>query len=175
MMNMILWLVDRLNTLGYFLPQLILRIFLAWEFGKAGWMKYQGNNWFDSISDKFIFPFNYLPVEVNWYMAMGFELVGAVALVFGFFTRFFAATLMILTVVAIISVHLPPEWWQLSLHSLWMGGYDICSSKGGNFKLPLIYFIMLLPLLLSGAGRLSIDHWLWYHYGNRSFPHDIHK
>jgi len=27
--------------------------------------------------------------------------------------------------------------------------------------LPLIYLVALLPLLLKGSGRLSLDHWLW--------------
>jgi putative oxidoreductase len=36
-------------------------------------------------------------------------------------------------------------------------GYTI--SEGG-WKLPLIYLVMFLPLILSGPGKLSVDHWL---------------
>jgi putative oxidoreductase len=30
----------------------------------------------------------------------------------------------------------------------------------GNYKLPLIYLIMFLPLLLGGAGKWSFDYFL---------------
>jgi putative oxidoreductase len=36
-------------------------------------------------------------------------------------------------------------------------GYSISNKGYGNFKLPLIYLAALLPLLLSGAGKLSLD------------------
>jgi putative oxidoreductase len=30
----------------------------------------------------------------------------------------------------------------------------------GNYKLPLIYMVMFLPLIFSGAGKLSVDNFL---------------
>jgi len=39
-------------------------------------------------------------------------------------------------------------------------GYAITDQGFGNYKLPLIYLVALLPLLLKGAGRFSLDHWL---------------
>jgi putative oxidoreductase len=41
-------------------------------------------------------------------------------------------------------------------------GYRIVDEQGdglGNYKLPLIYIVMFLPLLFCGAGKLSLD-WL---------------
>jgi putative oxidoreductase len=36
----------------------------------------------------------------------------------------------------------------------------ITSRGSGNFKLPLLFIIMLLPLVFYGGGRISFDHLL---------------
>ena len=147
-----------LNQLGEWLPQLFLRFILAWEFGEAGLQKLHGSNWFADIS--FPFPFNLLPPDISWGMATYFEIIGAFALLFGIATRFFSLTLIILTIVAIAAVHWPADWSTLS--ELFTG-YRITDKSGdgfGNYKLPLLFLVMLLPLLFSGAGKLSVDYWL---------------
>lgn len=147
-----------LNHLGEWLPQLFLRFILAWEFGEAGFEKLHGSNWFADIS--FPFPFNLLPPDISWNMATYFEIFGAFALALGIATRFFTLTLIILTIVAIAAVHWPEQWNTLSEL---LTGYRISDKEGdgfGNYKLPLLYLVMLLPLLLKGAGKVSLDHLL---------------
>jgi putative oxidoreductase len=78
-------------------------------------------------------------------------------LLLGLATRFTALSLGILTVVAIAAVHWPAEWHTLA--ELWRG-YAITDKGYGNFKLPLIFLVMLWPLLLNGAGKLSLDAWI---------------
>src|SRR5688572_20426489 len=73
-----------LNFLSQSIPQLLLRWILAWEFGKAGWEKLHGTNWFADIT--FPFPFNILPPEYTWQLATYVEIVGAAALIIGFAT-----------------------------------------------------------------------------------------
>lgn len=151
-------ITTKLNQVGAWLPQLFLRLILAWEFGEAGLEKLHGSNWFADIS--FPFPFNLLPPDISWGIATYFEIIGAVALMLGLATRFFSLSLIILTIVAIAAVHWPSEWNTLSEL---LTGYRITDNAGdgfGNYKLPLLYLIMFLPLLFSGAGKLSIDHWL---------------
>lgn len=148
----------KLNTIGSWLPQLALRLVLAWEFGEAGFEKLHGTNWFANLS--FPFPFNLLPPDISWGMATYFEIIGAFALAFGAATRFFSLSLIILTIVAIAAVHWPADWNSLS--DL-LTGYRISDKEGdgfGNYKLPLIFLVMLLPLLFSGAGKLSVDYWI---------------
>jgi putative oxidoreductase len=36
-------------------------------------------------------------------------------------------------------------------------GYSISNQGYGNYKLPLIYLVALVPLLFTGAGKLSLD------------------
>jgi len=137
------------------IPPLVLRLVLAWEFGEAGYQKLIGENWFADLV--FPFPFNLLSPDISWGLATFFELIGAVALILGLATRFFTLSLMILIVVAIASVHWPEHWDTLG--ELWKG-YRIIDEDGdglGNYKLPLIYLVMFLPLLFGGAGKLSLD------------------
>ncbi|MFK5949004.1 MAG: DoxX family protein [Methylococcales bacterium] len=134
-------------------PPFLLRLILAYEFGEAGIMKFEGNNWFEHIT--FPFPFNLLSNDVLWAMGTWFEIMGAIALLLGLATRFFTLSLIVLTVVAINTVHWPSDWNTLS--ELWQG-YAITNKGHGNFKLPLLYLIMFMPLLFGGAGRWSLDY-----------------
>lgn len=147
-------LTERLEGTGRWLAPLGLRLLLAWEFWEAGMQKLRGENWFDGIQDKFPLPFNLAPVDLSWTLATWAELLGAVALLLGLGTRFFAFTLLMLTAVATVSVHWPADWGSVS--ELWRG-YAITDKGFGNFKLPLLFMAMLLPLVFHGAGRLSLD------------------
>ena len=149
---------NKLNQFSEWFPQLFLRLILAWEFGEAGFEKLHGSNWFADIN--FPFPFSLLPPDFSWGIATWFEIIGAFALAFGIATRFFSLSLIILTIVAIAAVHWPAEWSSIS--DL-LTGYRITDKAGdgfGNYKLPLLFLVMLLPLLFSGAGKLSVDYWL---------------
>ncbi len=141
-------LLDGLDALGLWFAPLALRLILAREFWDAGSAKLSGNNWFNDIQAQFPFPFSLIPAEINWHLATTFEIVGALALLLGLGTRFFATALSILTLIAIAAVH---------------AGHGYTISEGG-WKLPLIYLAMFLPLILSGPGKLSVDHWLRQRY-----------
>ncbi len=142
------------DFIGLWLGLLGLRVILGWEFFESGREKFHGQNWFADIQDKFPYPFNMLPTDISWHMATWFELIGGIALVIGLGTRFVGISLFVLTIVAIASVHWPAAW--ATLGEL-LRGYAITDQGHGNFKLPAIYMAMLLPLILSGPGRLSVD------------------
>lgn len=148
-----LGVLDRLSGIW---PPLFLRLLLAWEFGEAGYQKLVGTNWFVHLD--FPFPFNLVPAEISWQMATWSELLGAVALILGLATRFVSVSLIILTIVAIASVHWPEHWSTLGEL---LRGYRIIDEDGdgfGNYKLPVIFLVMFLPLVFGGAGKLSLDH-----------------
>lgn len=150
-------LMSRVGGVAPWLAPLGLRVLLAWEFLEAGREKLQGDNWFADLGDKFPLPFSLLGADFNWTLATWTELAGALALLVGLGTRYVATALWVLTVVAIYAVHWPSQW--SSLAELWQG-YAIRNDGHGNYKLPLIYLAMLLPLMLGGAGRLSLDRLL---------------
>jgi putative oxidoreductase len=150
----------RLRSSGDYVWPLLLRMILAWEFLEAGLNKLNGNNWFGDIpwadwQKGFPFPFGVIPTDLNWFLATWGELVFATMLLFGLFTRFAALSLIVITGVATAAVHWPAEWEGFA--GLW-SGYVITSKGTGNFKLPLLFVVMLLPLLFAGGGKLSLDH-----------------
>jgi putative oxidoreductase len=134
--------LDRLDHFAPWLVPLLLRLLLANEFWEAGVEKINNINGFVEIQSQFPFPFNLLSADINWQLAMLFEIIGALALVLGLGTRVFAACLSILTLVAIYTVH---------------AGFGYTIIEGG-WKLQLFYLVMLLPLILTGPGKLSLDH-----------------
>ena len=156
-------LTARLRACGDYVWPLALRLILAWEFWESGITKLNGTNWFADIpwadwQKGFPWPFSTLPLELNWLAATWGELVFALMLLFGLFTRFAAVSLIVITAVAAAAVHWPAQWNSFS--ELWQG-YAITSKDGsGNFKLALLFIIMLLPLVFHGGGRLSLDHLL---------------
>ena len=130
---------------GKGISMLALRLFAAYEFGEAGLAKWRGENWFADIRDAFPFPFDLLPTGLSWNLAMGAELVVPVLLVLGLLTRLGALALMILTAVAWYAVHAG-------------NGYNVCDNV---YKMAFIYLLLLLPLLLQGAGKYSLDYLLF--------------
>ena len=150
-------LTSRLRGIGQLLPPLILRLIMGWEFWESGREKYFGDNWFTDIQDKFPFPFNVIPANISWGMATYFELGGAVLLILGLFTRFAAYSLLILTFVATAAAHWPD---MIAMWSDLAKGYAIKDMGYGNFKLPLLFVVMLLPIIFQGPGKISLDYLL---------------
>lgn len=144
----------RLTGLGSDLSLLGLRLIMAYEFGEAGLEKWRGENWFGHLQDKFPFPLSRVPADWSWALATWTELLAALLLLLGLGTRFWAFALLVLTGVAIVSVHWPDSWSGLA--ELWLG-YAISDKGHGNYKLPLLFALMLLPLVTIGPGRLSLD------------------
>jgi putative oxidoreductase len=132
------------DQVGAWIGLLGIRLLLAWEFGVAGLEKLQGENWFADIQGDFPFPFSVVPVEISWFLATWTELLGAAALVIGLGTRFWAVGLLVLDIVAWASVHAG-------------NGFNVCDN---GWKLPLMYLVMLIPLVLFGPGRASLDYWI---------------
>ncbi|MCG8435033.1 MAG: DoxX family protein [Gammaproteobacteria bacterium] len=154
-----LWntITGHLDKIGEYASPLVLRLLLGWEYFESGLVKFRGENWFQHVQDNFPFPFNVVPVELSWFMATWFEILGGLALFLGLFTRFFSASLIILTIVAILAVHWPAEW---NSFSDLLKGYAISDKGFGNYKLPLIFIVMFIPLLFSGPGKASVDYFL---------------
>lgn len=151
-------LTKRLNGVGDIVPPLILRAILGWEFFESGLEKLRGQNWFSDIQAKFPFPFDLVPAGFSWQMATWSEIVGAILLWLGLGTRFAAFSLLVLTFVATSAVHWPGMW------QMWddlLKGYAISDDGYGNFKLPLLFIVMLLPLIFRGAGVCSVDYLIW--------------
>jgi putative oxidoreductase len=155
-------LTERLRGAGDWVAPLGLRLLLAHEFWSAGTNKFGAGsdapNWF--ANQDFIFPFGLLSANANWILVTWGEILAAIALLLGLFTRFFAFTLLIITVVAIAAVHWPASWDNLG--QLWEG-YSVSRVMDdgefrGNFRIPFLFMAMIIPLVFMGGGKLSLDH-----------------
>jgi len=132
---------------------LALRLFVAQEFMQAGWMKvsagFTAPAWFAGLD----FPpmLAWLGPDLNW-VAAGFgEVALGAAIAVGLFGRLAALGLLFITWVAVYTVHFDLGW---------AGWNQIDTEAGQGFKVPLMLGLMLLTLLLQGAGRISLDSWL---------------
>lgn len=84
------------------------------------------------------------PGEAFAIAAMFLETIGAICIILGLFTRFFAAALAIEMGIAFLVIHLP---------------HGFSASKGG-FEYLLLLGIVMFAVALRGGGPYSVDRWL---------------
>ena len=103
------------------------------------------------IDDSFITSPRFPVVEsiplplLNAYLSASIESVGVVLLILGLLTRWISLPLSAVMVVAILSVHLS-------------NGF---SATDGGFEIPLYYLLFLGVLCAFGAGKISLDYFLF--------------
>lgn len=169
-----------------FLAPLALRLYLAPVFWYAGMNKV---NSFENTAAWFGNPDWGLGLPAPTLMAglaTGTEVLGAIALLAGLGTRWFAVPLMVTMLVAIFAVHLSNGWQAVhDKMSPWAnenadgaierldraksilrehGNYDWLTDTGNfvvsnnGIEWAATYFVMLLALFFMGSGKISIDH-----------------
>lgn len=125
------WLASRVPE-G--LALLLTRVALAGTFWRSGRTKVEDGSLL-SISDQAYFLFEYeysglpIPPAIATPMATWAEHLFPILLVLGFFTRFSALSLLIMTLVIQLFVY-PEAWWQT--HILWAAMATILVSRGGG-------------------------------------------
>lgn len=180
------------------LASLALRLYLAPIFWMAGMSKLNAFDstveWFGNSDWGLGLPFPFLMTV----LATAAELIGAVLLVLGLFTRLISIPLMITMLIAILCVHWDNGWQAiadanapfaneqvLAAHEKLERARDILQTHGnyewltasGKFvilnngiEFAATYFIMLLALAGLGGGRYhSLDYWLNLYLG-RQYP-----
>ena len=171
-----------------FLAPLALRLYLAPVFWIAGVNKLAHFEdtaaWFGNPDWGLGLPFP----ELMAGLATGSEVLGAVLLVIGLGVRWISVPLMITMVVAAVTVHWHNGWQAIhDTMSPWPsanvdeamtrldrareilrenGNYEWLTETGSfvisnnGIEWAATYFIMLLALFFTGAGALSLDHWI---------------
>jgi len=123
------------------LSLLFARLIIAYGFYEPAMNKWSGienvAEWFGSIG----IPFPLL----NAYMAATTEIVGVVLLTLGLLTRAISLPLIVVMIVAIITVHLPHGF----------------SAGDNGFEIPLYYMIFLFIFVSHGAGKFSLDRFIF--------------
>jgi putative oxidoreductase len=134
-MRFLVAIADGLNTLRDF-PPLFFRVLLAYIFFTHGMIHLQNVEGFGEFLAKLDVP---MPELMAWVVTC-FELA-SVVLVVGFATRIESLFLICIMVVAIVTVH-------------WQHGF---SSENNGYEKPLYYLLMLISLLITGPGKISLD------------------
>ncbi|MFZ6759599.1 DoxX family protein [Undibacterium sp. Ji50W] len=121
---------------------LALRIYVGWQFFKAGLVKV--SDWSATLSlfrEEYMVPV--IPPELAAWMGAGGELILPVLLVVGIFTRPTALALFAVNAMAVISY---PALFML----------ECPAAINAHFY----WGILLLVLVSFGAGKFSVDAWL---------------
>lgn len=171
------------------LAPLLMRLYLAPVMMQAGWTKFQSFDstvaWFGNADWGLGLPFP----EIMVTLAAGTELVGGVLLIVGLAVRWVSIPLMFTMLVAIFSVHWEHGWLAIADSQSWLanervlesaerlerakailqehGNYDWLTGRGSlvvlnnGIEFAVTYFVMLLSLFFTGAGRYtSIDYFI---------------
>ncbi|MDX1920962.1 MAG: DoxX family protein [Candidatus Caenarcaniphilales bacterium] len=134
--NKLFWTDDSLGAL-------ILRLTVGTVFTAHGAQKLLG--WFDGhgleATAKFMSSIGLEPGMLMASLAAGTEFFGGLALILGLLTRPAAISLAFTMVVAAVTVH-------------WKGGFFL---QNNGYEYCFVLFGASLALLLTGAGRFSVD------------------
>lgn len=130
-------LADGLRSLSL----LAARLVLAYGFYGPAMRKWSDisaiGDWFASLGIPF--------PQLNAYMAATTEITGVVLLTLGLFTRIISIPLIVVMLVAIFTVHIN-------------NGFE-CGNNG--FEIPVYYMLFLVIFLSHGAGRFSLDNYIF--------------
>ncbi|MES2071831.1 MAG: DoxX family protein [Pseudomonadota bacterium] len=124
------------------LLSLALRLFVGWQFFKAGMVKV--GDWNGTLSlfrEEYTVPL--LPPELAAMLGAGGELVFPVLLVLGLFSRPAALGLFVVNAMAVISY---PQLWK----------FECPAAINDHFY----WGLLLLILVAFGPGKLAVDNWL---------------
>ena len=172
-----------------FLGPLLLRLYLVpifWMAGTKKWGSFDSTvDWFGNPDWGLGLPFPLLLA----FMATWTEILGAISLLLGLAVRWLAVPLMFTMIIAATTVHMDYGWQSIADPGAPFAnervmesadklerGRDIMREHGnyewltssGNFvvlnngiEFSATYFIMLLALFFTGAGRYaSVDYWI---------------
>lgn len=120
------------------IPLLLIRLVLAYGFYNPAMMKLKDISsvveWFKSSE---------MPMPVlSAYLVTYTEFFGFILLALGLATRIISIPLIITMIVAIKVAH-------------WDNGFN---ASDNGYEIPLYYLIMLILLLFTGPGRISVDY-----------------
>ena len=165
------------------LAPLALRLYLFIPFWMAGTNKWVGFEntvaWFGNTDWGLGLP---APMLLA-FLATWTEILGAIFLLIGFATRYITIPLMVTMLVAIFTVHWGNGWSAIAdsaadtgvaertaaARSILQehGNYEWLTAKGNfvilnnGIEFGVTYFLMLLSLFFTGAGRVvSVDYWI---------------
>lgn len=145
--NIYLTYTNKVEILKDSVIPLLFRLILAYGFYKPAMAKLDDVNaigeWFAGMG----LPAPYFQA----YLATATECLGVLLLTLGLGVRIISIPLVITMLVAIKTVH-------------WGNGFE---AGQNGFEIPLYYILMLVSLICTGAGKISVDYLLSKRFTNK--------
>lgn len=135
---------NKVEQIKDIVPPLLFRLILAYGFYGPARMKLNDvhaiGDWFAGMG----IPAPYFQA----YLTTGTECLGVILLILGLGIRIISIPLLIVMVVAIKTVH-------------WENGFE---AGNNGYEIPLYYMLMLVSLICTGAGKISLDYLIGKRY-----------
>lgn len=140
------------NWLGKFIPQLLLRLVVAWQAWDAGLLMHSASE--KVFAAQSLPPFSWMQTawvpDFNFTVVMWWQLVGALFVLIGFRTRIVVLGLIVLTISTLMAT---VQFDGGTLADFWRST-DIGEMQE---KIALLYLFVLVALFFLGSGSLSVD------------------
>ena len=139
---------------------LFLRLIIGFGFMAHGWAKLsRGPEGFEKLLTQLNVPFPHL---MSW-ITPSVEIVGGAAIFLGIFVSIIAVPLIITMMVAMFGIHIHYGFSSIKTIGLTPQG-PLFGPPG--YEITLLYICGLISLLISGAGKFSIDAMLSKRYAH---------
>ena len=136
-------LVERFTGSLRFIAPLATRIVIGLAFFQSGTGKFRHFENVIGFFDSLGIPFP----TFNAGLVASMETVGGLMLIFGLFTRFFAASLTTTMVVALLTAD----------KAAFLASWSAAAENSPTDVTPFVFLLFLLWLVFYGAGKLSLD------------------
>ena len=119
-----------------------------------GWAKIsRGTAGFQKLLTQIGVPFPHINAEITPYV----ELFGGVAILFGVFVTIAAIPLIVTMLVAMVTIHINYGFSSINTIGLTPDG-PVFGPPG--YEINLLYIAGLVSLIITGAGKFSVDNWI---------------
>lgn len=133
---------------------LCLRAIIGFGFMAHGWAKIsRGTTGFEKLLHQLGIPFSHVSAAITPYI----ELLGGLALILGVFVAITAIPLIITMLVAMFTIHI--HYGYSSINTIGLAPEGPRFGPPG-YEINLLYIAGLVSLMLTGAGKWSIDKWI---------------
>lgn len=138
------------NAYQQFAP-LCLRLIIGYGFIAHGWAKIsRGTGGFEKLLTQLGVPFPHINAAITPYI----ELLGGIAILLGFFVVIAAIPLIVVMLVAMFTIHIHYGFSSVNTIGLTPAGPQFGPP---GYEINLLYITGLCSLILTGAGKFSID------------------
>lgn len=133
---------------------LCLRLIIGYGFMAHGWAKIsRGTAGFEKLLAQKGVPFPHINAAIAPYI----ELFGGIAILLGVYVAIAAIPLIVTMLVAMFAIHINYGFSSVNTIGLTPEG-PLFGPPG--YEINLLYIAGLISLMLTGAGKFSIDNWM---------------